>query len=71
MKQKIIRIIVGVIALEILSIIAVIALPYEYGKTINTIANNGITLIIVCAAIRFFLPYIKRGITYIVNHRKD
>ena len=71
MKQKIIRIIVGVITLKILSIIAVIALPYEYGKAVTTIINNGMTLIIVCAVIWFFLPYIKRGINYLVEHRED
>lgn len=71
MKQKIIRIIVGIIALKILAIVAVITLPYDYGKTVNTIANTGTTLIIVCAVVWFFLPHIKRGIAYLVNHRED
>ncbi len=68
--KSILKPILIIIALAIAGFASML-LPLHIGGTILVICYWGIRITILLYLVWFFLPYIKKGINYLVKHREN
>lgn len=69
--KSILKPILIIIALAIAGFASMLLLPLYIGGTILVICYWGIRITILLYLVWFFLPYIKKGINYLVKHREN
>lgn len=71
MKRTVITIVLFNVAMIVLSALALLLLPLWDATTVISICTLFMRISWVAFALWFFMPYIKRGIYYLIKHRDD
>lgn len=71
MKRTVITIVLFNVAMIVLSALALLLLPLWDATTVISICTLFMRISWVAFALWFFMPYIKRGIHYLIKHRDD
>lgn len=71
MKRTIIAIALFNIGMIVISALALLLLPIRNAAPVIAFCTWAMRISWVAFALWFFMPYIKRGISYLIKHRED